>query len=618
MHAKGIRSPILLAVCALWIGCLPMWIGFKLALGTAFIGTHALFRKSHFSILPTGLMIMLGICMHEYSDWIRPKPHLPLTGLWSCQSQGIQKEGRGFSLLCQCNAYRKPFRVEWPHASPPPFETPFLGSMMPFTHLPPGVIQWKHRRSIFGSLHPTWNQQVSRGPDAVQNHQTHAWPAPPVTAKSELWNDLSRVFSPSVSGLLFALSTGDKQYVVPKTRAALTHAGLAHLLAVSGYHVGLVATIPLFLLRSRRRVFRFCGFISLVGVWNFIAFCEWPISAIRAGIMVTLFAAFQLAYRSVSSLQILALSAWVLLIMRPGIAGELGAQLSFMAVLSILLALQSMPRKNIGMKALALLAVPVAAQWGTGCISWSTFGIFPWYFLLFNLIASPAMVLIGLGLAGWLLLRSGFPSGLSDQWAQHMNSLLEPLVDSLTTSFHAGWSVYVGAVPEWIWWITSGGFILGAVIVNIKPKQWRRALGLNASLLLALTPWIGWYMVDTVEVTYRRSVILTTQLHAPHAVLLDARDSTFFKRQCAQRNVSHLHWEVLEPNAYWSDSLGNWLVRPEPEVVWGKIKNRPIRISRLGGSSISLVFGADRSQMTSWGDPVHFRRNLFNSDEASW
>jgi len=257
MHAKGIRSPILLTVCALWIGCLPMWIGFKLALGTAFIGTHALFRKSHFSILPTGFMIMLGICMHEYSDWIRPKPHLPLTGLWSCQSQGIQKEGRGFSLLCQCNAYRKPFRVEWPHASPPPFETPFLGSMMPFTHLPPGVIQWKHRRSIFGSLHPTWNQQVSREPDAVQNHQTHAWPDPPVTAKSELWNDLSRVFSPSVSGLLFALSTGDKQYVVPKTRAALTHAGLAHLLAVSGYHVGLVATIPLFLLRSRRRVFRF-------------------------------------------------------------------------------------------------------------------------------------------------------------------------------------------------------------------------------------------------------------------------------------------------------------------------------------------------------------------------
>mgnify|MGYP000852603833 FL=1 len=608
MDSNEIRSPILLIVCALWMGCLSISIALKITIGVLIIVAIGVVQKRRHLVIPFATMLLLGIGMKHYNQWTQAIPKAPLTGMWTCKSEGIRKEGHHHTLLCRCDRKHAPFRMEWSYSSPPPLDTAFLGSLMPFSNVPRGVIEWKHRRGIVGALHPPWTQKDQKG----------KWPPQQENIKTELWRDLDRSFTPHVSGLLFALTTGDKAKIPYDTRTALTHAGLAHLLAVSGYHVGLVAIVPLFLLRRRRWLLRALGFISLMGVWWYISLCGWPVSAIRAGIMASLFAALQLVYRPVSSIQILALSAWAMLIIRPSMAGELGAQLSFVAVLSILLMIQSLNRKNRSMKVASVLAVPVSAQWGTGFLSWSVFGVFPVHFLIFNLIASPLMAFIGLGLAGWLLVRWLAPIGWGDTWAYHLNSILEPIIHCFTIAHHTAWSLYVGAVPTWIWWVISAGFLFSAVAVNLSRITWLKALLFNSCTLITLAPWIGWHLISTTEISCRKSVILTMQPHDPVSILFDARDTAFYKRQCTQRNVSSLHRDVIEPGTFWFDSQGNWLVRSTDDFTLGKIKNRPIRISRLGGSSRSIVFGADRCQVTSWGDPVHFRRNVFNSDEVNW
>jgi predicted membrane metal-binding protein len=75
-------------------------------------------------------------------------------------------------------------------------------------------------------------------------------------------------------------------------------------------------------------------------------------------------------------------------------------QLSFVEVFAILLGIELLNVSRIRNPIALYLAVPVAAQLGTGFITWPTFGVFPKFFLFFNLLASPLMALLGTALAG--------------------------------------------------------------------------------------------------------------------------------------------------------------------------------------------------------------------------
>ena len=81
---------------------------------------------------------------------------------------------------------------------------------------------------------------------------------------------LAQRFERDETGLLLGIFAGDKKAVSREIKEAFQKLGLAHLLAVSGYHVGLVAGLFLVLLRAQNRWFKRC---SVVGVW-----CPWVLS----------------------------------------------------------------------------------------------------------------------------------------------------------------------------------------------------------------------------------------------------------------------------------------------------------------------------------------------------
>jgi ComEC/Rec2-related protein len=204
------------------------------------------------------------------------------------------------------------------------------------------------------------------------------------------------------AGFMLGLSTGDKSWIPKKTKELFSRAGLAHLLAVSGYHVGIVGCFPLLFLRSRRREVRWLSSFGLIGIWLFIVACGSPWSAVRSGIMVTVACIGKWSGRHLLPWQGFAAAAWVVAWVDPWAPQQLGTQLSFVATASIL-AVISNPRWLI-------VRIPIAAQTATMAWTATTFHQLPIWFLPFNVIASPIVTFVGSLIGFGSLLGEFYPS----------------------------------------------------------------------------------------------------------------------------------------------------------------------------------------------------------------
>ncbi|MAU77175.1 MAG: hypothetical protein CL831_09995 [Crocinitomicaceae bacterium] len=204
------------------------------------------------------------------------------------------------------------------------------------------------------------------------------------------------------AGFLLGLSTGDKSWIPKYTKSLFSRAGMAHLLAVSGYHVGIVGCIPLLFLRSRRREIRWLSLFGLSVIWLFIVACGSPWSAIRSGIMVTVGCIGKWSGRRILPWQGFAVAAWVVAWVDPWAPQQLGTQLSFVATAAIL-AVISNPKWLI-------LRIPIAAQTATMAWTATTFYQLPIWFLPFNVIASPIVACIGALIGSGSLIEEFNPS----------------------------------------------------------------------------------------------------------------------------------------------------------------------------------------------------------------
>ena len=204
------------------------------------------------------------------------------------------------------------------------------------------------------------------------------------------------------AGIMLGLSTGDKSGIPKYTKDLFSRAGLAHLLAVSGYHVGIVGCLPLLFLRSRRREIRWLSSIGLSGIWMFIIACGSPWSAVRSGIMVTVACIGKWSGRNMLPWQGLAIAAWVVAWVDPWAPQQLGTQLSFAATAGIL-AVISNPKWLI-------FRIPIAAQTATMAWTATTFHQLPIWFLPLNVIASPIVTSIGFLIGVGSLLEELTPS----------------------------------------------------------------------------------------------------------------------------------------------------------------------------------------------------------------
>ena len=209
------------------------------------------------------------------------------------------------------------------------------------------------------------------------------------------------------AAVLNALVIGVKDYLDTEIKEAYSAAGAMHVLAVSGLHVGIVyLLISLLFGQLKKTALGKVLFvvISLSIVWWYALITGFSPSVMRASTMFSVIILAESSNRKNNIYNSLGLAAFILLLYNPYFVFEVGFQLSFIAVLGIVMLQPPIyrlwnPPNKLFDYLWAIISVSIAAQIVTFPLSILYFHQFPTYFLLSNIIVIPAsMVMLSTGL----------------------------------------------------------------------------------------------------------------------------------------------------------------------------------------------------------------------------
>ncbi len=210
----------------------------------------------------------------------------------------------------------------------------------------------------------------------------------------------------NVRAIAGALLFGSRSEMTDELKQAYSTAGLVHVLAVSGMHVSMVCSLLLWIFdrfgRSKNKTL-YC----LPFVWVYALLTGMSSSVVRAAVMISFIIVGKRFFKVRNATNLLAATAFSLLIYKPLYFFDLGAQLSFAAVWGIQFLGQrygSRTTKGIKNHVIELLRVCVVAQIATLPLTLYYFGNFPVYFLLANVIAVPlSSLIIYIGVAAYFV-----------------------------------------------------------------------------------------------------------------------------------------------------------------------------------------------------------------------
>ncbi|MEM7251466.1 MAG: DNA internalization-related competence protein ComEC/Rec2 [Pseudomonadota bacterium] len=283
------------------------------------------------------------------------------------------------------------------------------------------------------------------------------------------------VDDPLTRGLLVALSVGIRADVSPATWRVFQRSGTAHLLAISGLHVGLLAGFAYWVARLGWPLVPILGrhwcapqpaaVAAMCAALGYAALAGFAVPTQRALIMVIVAMGAVLIHRQLARTQALALAAFAILVLEPANVLSLGFWFSFLAV-GILL-------------------------WCAGCTH-----IRGWRrWLLAHLAVCSALLPLTLGYVGSQSLWSPLINALSVPWVSIC--VIPPLFVGLGLTglgLEGVGAIGIGlaaAALRWLWW---GLDAVVALPPNVSLPIHPAALPLGAiSVLLIATVGVFWW-----------------------------------------------------------------------------------------------------------------------------
>ena len=132
-----------------------------------------------------------------------------------------------------------------------------------------------------------------------------------------------------------AMTLGDKTRLGRDVRQLYSQAGVSHVLALSGLHLSIFVMVFSLLLWHRHSLLTQLPLVA--AVWLYVMLVGLPLSLVRSALMLTVCALFSVVGRDRQSLNVLAFVGVVMLLVSPSCLFDIGFQLSFASVASILL-----------------------------------------------------------------------------------------------------------------------------------------------------------------------------------------------------------------------------------------------------------------------------------------
>lgn len=213
-----------------------------------------------------------------------------------------------------------------------------------------------------------------------------------------------------------AITTGDRGAISPETTQDLRDANLAHLLAISGLHMGLLtgfvfgalryglALVPPLALRVPAK--SLAAGVALVAASGYLALSGGAVATERAYVMVSVMLVAVLLGRRAISVRSIALAAVVVLVLRPEALAGPGFQMSFAATLALVAGFEAIRSRRHSRRAsgremrrlpwwlapvVAVLTTSAIAGLATGPIAAVHFNRVTHYGLIANLLSVPVM-----------------------------------------------------------------------------------------------------------------------------------------------------------------------------------------------------------------------------------
>jgi len=309
---------------------------------------------------------------------------------------------------------------------------------------------------------------------------------------------------PQTAGLQVALITGERAFIPEEQVEALRVTGLAHILAISGLHMGLVAggvywALTLLLasidvLARRYDVRKISATVSLLAATLYLVISTGAVSTQRAYVMALIVFMAIIIGRPALSIRSVAVAACVCLWIHPEAIMGAGFHMSFAAVLALVTVYGAWqnyrpPQFRAGLARrgingfIGLAVTSLVAGVATGGFAALHFHHVSRYGLLANISAMPifSLFVMPLGIISVALM----PFGLDGPFLTLMGWGLEKLI--MIASYIASWPgafISVSGAPSWVLVIYAAGF----VTLCLAPK-WSKLIGAGV-IAIAISAWI--------------------------------------------------------------------------------------------------------------------------------
>ncbi len=378
------------------------------------------------------------------------------------------------------------------------------------------------------------------------------------------------VHSTEAQGILHALLLGDSRSMDQEVMQSYSRSGTIHILAVSGLHVGMIYLLISFvfgklLLRKSWPLGKMLIQASLL--WMYAGLTGFSPSVSRSAVMCTFFIIASAGKKQTNAINTLAASAVLQAAHDPLSLLSLGFQLSYLAVLGILLLQRPIEsllffRNRTLLAVWKLSSVSIAAQLTTLPLTVFVFRQFPLYFLLANLVMIPISTII-LYIGVLFLCVSGIPSaaGLAGMALEFLVNAMNAAADRV--------SELPGALLSGFYLDTTSGTCIALLTVFIADflitKKKNRIL-LTGGLFTALAAWTT---VGHIRHTQIREVLLT-ETNAGLTLVYTADGHSQLWTRAPAEPVQPMH--PLEPYLSFlgTELKYGQLVLPE-EAIWTKI-----------------------------------------------